>query len=143
MTELASPRTDFNERIATRVARVGIVGLGYAGLPLAMSFAEAGFDVTGVDLNEERVEAIREKRSYLVDVPAERYDGIETTLSATNDYAAVRELDALTICVPTPLSKTKTPDVQYIVSAAKSVAANMRPGQLIVLQSTTYPGTTE
>ena len=140
---MASPRTEFDERIATRAARVGIVGLGYAGLPLAISFADAGFDVTGIDLNEERVQAIRGKQSYLVDVPADRYDGLDGELSATTDYAAVRELDALTICVPTPLSKTRTPDVQYIVSAAESVAANLRPGQLVVLQSTTYPGTTE
>jgi UDP-N-acetyl-D-glucosamine dehydrogenase len=122
---------------------VGIVGLGYAGLPLAMSFAEAGLDVTGIDLNEERVTAVRDKRSYLVDVPESRYHGLEGALSASSDYSAVRDLDALTICVPTPLSKTRTPDVQYIVSAAESVAANLRPGQLIVLQSTTYPGTTE
>jgi UDP-N-acetyl-D-glucosamine dehydrogenase len=140
---VASPRSDFDERVATRVARVGIVGLGYAGLPLAMSFAEAGFEVTGIDLNEERVQAIREKRSYLVDVPTDRYEALDGTISATTDYAAARELDALTICVPTPLSKTKTPDVQYIVAAAESVAANLRPGQLVVLQSTTYPGTTE
>jgi UDP-N-acetyl-D-glucosamine dehydrogenase len=143
LTELASPRTDFDDRIATRVARVGIVGLGYAGLPLAMSFAEAGFDVTGIDLNSERVDAVREQRSYLVDVPESRYHGLEGTLTASADYSAVRDIDALTICVPTPLSKTRTPDVQYVVSAAESVAANLRPGQLIVLQSTTYPGTTE
>jgi UDP-N-acetyl-D-glucosamine dehydrogenase len=140
---VASPRTDFDDRIASRTASVGIIGLGYAGLPLAMAFAEAGFEVTGVDLNEERVRSVREKRSYLVDVPEGRYDGLDGHLTATTDYSAVRELDALTICVPTPLSKTRTPDVQYIVSAAESVAANLRPGQLIVLQSTTYPGTTE
>ena len=143
MAQVASSRTDYDDRIASRTARVGIIGLGYAGLPLAMSFAEAGFDVTGVDLNQERVGAVQEKRSYLVDVPVGRYDGLDGALTATTDYAAVRELDAVTICVPTPLSKTRTPDVQYIVSAAESVAANLRPGQLIVLQSTTYPGTTE
>ena len=143
MAQAVSPRTDFDERIETRAARVGIIGLGYAGLPLAMTFAEAGFRVTGIDLSEERVQAVREKQSYLVDVPENRYDGLDGRLSATADYSAVRELDALTICVPTPLSKTRTPDVQYVVSAAESVAANLRPGQLIVLQSTTYPGTTE
>jgi UDP-N-acetyl-D-glucosamine dehydrogenase len=143
LAQVASSRTDYDDRIASRTARVGIIGLGYAGLPLAMSFAEAGFNVTGVDLNEERVLSVREKRSYLVDVPEGRYDGLDGHLTATTDYSAVRELDALTICVPTPLSKTRTPDVQYIVSAAESVAANLRPGQLIVLQSTTYPGTTE
>jgi UDP-N-acetyl-D-glucosamine dehydrogenase len=143
LSEVLSPETTFDERIETRNASIGIVGLGYAGLPLAMAFAEVGFDVTGVDLNDERVSAVKDHRSYLVDVPAERYEGLDGTLTATSDYSAVAELDALTICVPTPLSKTRTPDVGYIVSAAESVAANMRHGQLIVLQSTTHPGTTE
>src|SRR3954449_8318162 len=142
MTE-ALTTSAFDDRIATREARIGIVGLGYAGLPLAMAFGEAGFHVTGVDLNEQRVKAVREQRSYLVDVPAERYGPLEGRLQATTDYAEVSELDALTICVPTPLSKTRSPDLSYIVSAAESVAANLRPGQLVVLQSTTYPGTTE
>jgi UDP-N-acetyl-D-glucosamine dehydrogenase len=133
----------FADRIATRRAKVGIVGLGYAGLPLAMAFAEAGFDVTGIDVNERRVADVRERRSYLVDVPVERYDRLEGELDATADYSAVAELDALTICVPTPLSKTRTPDISYVVAAAECVAANLRPGQLVVLQSTTYPGTTE
>jgi UDP-N-acetyl-D-glucosamine dehydrogenase len=135
--------TDFDERIATRSARVGIVGLGYAGLPLAMAFAEAGFPVTGIDLSEERVGAISEGRSYLVDVPAERYLGVKGKLEATTDYSVVSSLDALTICVPTPLSKTRTPDLSYVVSAAESVAEQLAPGQLVILQSTTYPGTTE
>jgi UDP-N-acetyl-D-glucosamine dehydrogenase len=142
VTELAYPAT-FDGRIRTLEARIGIVGLGYAGLPLAMAFGEAGFEVTGIDLNDERVQAVRERRSYLVDVPAERYEPLEDRLHATTDYAAVSELDALTICVPTPLSKTRTPDVSFIVAAAESVAANLRPGQLVVLQSTTHPGTTE
>jgi UDP-N-acetyl-D-glucosamine dehydrogenase len=133
----------FDERIANRTARVGIVGLGYAGLPLAMSFAEAGFPVTGIDLSEDRVRAIGEGRSYLVDVPVERYAGVEGRLEATTDYSAVSQLDALTICVPTPLSKTRTPDLSYVVAAAESVAEQLSPGQLVVLQSTTYPGTTE
>ena len=137
------PATDFDKRIETRAAKLGIVGLGYAGLPLGMAFAEAGFDVTGIDLNEERVRAVCERRSYLVDVPAERYAGLDGELTATSDYGAAADLDALTICVPTPLSKTRTPDLSYIVSAAEAVAANLQPGQLIVLQSTTHPGTTE
>jgi UDP-N-acetyl-D-glucosamine dehydrogenase len=143
MTEALASTSAFDDRIATREAKIGIVGLGYAGLPLAMAFGEAGFEVTGVDLNETRVRAIQERRSYLVDVPAERYGPLEGRLHATADYSAVAELDALTICVPTPLSKTRSPDLSYIVSAAESVAANLRPGQLVVLQSTTYPGTTE
>jgi UDP-N-acetyl-D-glucosamine dehydrogenase len=143
VTEALSQIATFDDRIATRQAKIGIVGLGYAGLPLAMAFGEAGFEITGVDLNAERVEAIQESRSYLVDVPEERYAALDGRFQATTDYGAVSELDALTICVPTPLSKTRTPDLSYIVSAAESVAANLRPGQLVVLQSTTYPGTTE
>src|SRR5688500_14408510 len=133
----------FAQRVADRSLRVGIVGLGYAGLPLAMAFAEAGFQVTGVDVSTDRVEDIRAGRSYLVDVPAERYERAEGRLTATTDYAAVDELAALTICVPTPLSKTHAPDLAYVVAAARSVAERLRPGQLVVLQSTTYPGTTE
>ncbi|MDQ3993592.1 MAG: nucleotide sugar dehydrogenase [Actinomycetota bacterium] len=143
MAELLSTEKTFDERIATREASVGIVGLGYAGLPLAIAFAEAGFDVTGIDLDEERVRAVEERRSYLVDVPAERYEGLNGELHSTAGYAAVADLDALTICVPTPLSKTRTPDISHVVAAAESVAANLQPGQLVILQSTTYPGTTE
>jgi UDP-N-acetyl-D-glucosamine dehydrogenase len=137
------PVSEFDERIAARAARVGIVGLGYAGLPLAMAFAEAGFEVLGIDLDEERVQAIGEGRSYLVDVPVDRYAGVEGRLEATTDYTALTTLDAVTICVPTPLSKTRTPDLSYVVAAAESVAEQLSPGQLVILQSTTYPGTTE
>ena len=140
---VSSAESTFDQRIATREATLGIVGLGYAGLPLAMTFGEAGFDVVGIDINEERVEAIRRGRSYLVDVPGERYDHLDGRLNATSDYGAVSELDAVTICVPTPLSKTRTPDISHVVSAAESVAETLVRGQLIVLQSTTYPGTTE
>ena len=144
MTEVvSSAERTFDHRIATREATLGIVGLGYAGLPLAMTFAEAGFDVVGIDISEERVEAIRQGRSYLVDVPGERYTRLDGRLEATSDYGAVSELDALTICVPTPLSKTRTPDISHVVSAAESVAGNLETGQLVLLQSTTYPGTTE
>jgi UDP-N-acetyl-D-glucosamine dehydrogenase len=140
---VASPEQTFDHRVATREATLGIVGLGYAGLPLAMAFAEAGFPVTGIDLSDERVGAITDGRSYLVDVPAERYAGVKGRLEATTDYSVVSSLDALTICVPTPLSKTRTPDLSYVVAAAESVAEQLSPGQLVILQSTTYPGTTE
>ena len=89
------------------------------------------------------MDAIGDRRSYLVDVPAERYAGVDGKLTATTDYSVVSSLDALTICVPTPLSKTRTPDLSYVVSAAESVAEQLSPGQLVILQSTTYPGTTE
>ena len=102
MTEVVATTSGFDERIATREAKVGIVGLGYAGLPLAMAFAEAGFDVTGIDRSAGRVESITQGRSYMVDVPAERYATVDGRLAATTDYSAVSQLDALTICVPTP-----------------------------------------
>jgi UDP-N-acetyl-D-glucosamine dehydrogenase len=143
VTEVLSATSTFDERLRTREAKIGIVGLGYAGLPLAMAFAETGFEVTGVDVDEARVSALNEGRSYLVDVPVERFGEIGGRLKPTTDYSAVSSLDALTICVPTPLSKTRTPDLSYIVSAAESVAANLKTGQLVILQSTTYPGTTE
>jgi UDP-N-acetyl-D-glucosamine dehydrogenase len=143
MDRLLSSRPTFEERIESRDAAIGVVGLGYAGLPLALEFADAGFRVSGIDLDHERVRAVREGRSYLVDVPADRYAAAGERLTAAGDYSAVADLDALTICVPTPLSKTRTPDISYVVSAAESVAEHLRPGQLVVLQSTTYPGTTE
>jgi len=133
----------FRNRIVTREARIGVVGLGYAGLPLALAFAEAGFPVTGIDLNRERVDAVNAGRSYLVDVPERRYADAEGRLNATRDYAAVSELDALTICVPTPLSKTRSPDLTYVISAAESVSEHLNAGQVVMLQSTTYPGTTQ
>ncbi|MCD6014914.1 MAG: UDP-glucose 6-dehydrogenase [Solirubrobacterales bacterium] len=143
MTQALRPAAVFEDRIATREATLGVVGLGYAGLPLAVAQAEAGFDVVGIDLDEARVDAVSERRSYLIDVPAQRYDELDGRLRATSDYSAVAELDAVTICVPTPLSKTRTPDISHVVSAAEAVAENLRPDQLVVLQSTTYPGTTE
>jgi UDP-N-acetyl-D-glucosamine dehydrogenase len=136
-------RESFDDRLAAHEVRLGIVGLGYAGLPLAMLFAEAGFSVTGIDLDESRVRAVNERRSYLVDVPPERYPGVDGRLRATTDSAVIGELDALTVCVPTPLSKTRTPDISSIVAAAQAIAEHLRSGQLVVLQSTTYPGTTE
>jgi UDP-N-acetyl-D-glucosamine dehydrogenase len=140
---VASPIASWRRKLLTREARIGVVGLGYAGLPLAMAFAEAGFPVTGIDVNEDRVAAVNERRSYLVDVPIERYDGVDGRLLATSDYSAVEELDAVTICVPTPLSKTRSPDISYVLAAAEAVAAHLQEGQLVVLQSTTFPGTTE
>jgi UDP-N-acetyl-D-glucosamine dehydrogenase len=141
-TSFSTAPAVFDERIRTREARLGIIGLGYAGLPLAILFADAGFQVTGVDLDEVRVRWVNERRSYLVDVPSERYEAVGDRLAATTDYAAVSELDALTICVPTPLSKTRTPDISFVVSAGEAVAKQLRPGQLVILQSTTYPGST-
>jgi len=138
---VAFSRREFVAAVETREANIGIIGLGYAGLPLAIAFAEAGFRVTGIDISHERVQAVNARRSYLVDVPESRY-AVDGTLRASEDFAEVAELDALTICVPTPLSKTRTPDLTHVITAVTSIAAYLRPDQLVVLQSTTYPGTT-
>ncbi len=143
MSKVALAESVFHERVRTREARIGIIGLGYAGLPLALAFARQGFEVTGIDLNSDRVNAVNASDSYLVDVPAHRYAEAEGRLKATDDYAAAAELDAITICVPTPLSKSRTPDLAYVAAAVGALAEHLAPGQLVALQSTTYPGTTE
>ena len=140
---------DLIDRVKTRKAMVSVIGLGYAGLPLAVVFAEAGFRVVGVDVDKTRVESINRGESYVQDVPSQRLtrvtlnSGRPEQLSATTNYDAVADADAVIVCVPTPLSKTKDPDLSYILSAADEIARRLRPGMLIVLESTTYPGTTE
>jgi UDP-N-acetyl-D-glucosamine dehydrogenase len=132
-------------RLADRSARVGVVGLGYVGLPLAVEFARAGFVTTGIDLDARKVDAVNRGTSYIPDVPASEVERLVTggRLRATADFAAVAELDTINICVPTPLRKTKDPDMSYIVSAVEQIAKHLHPGMLIILESTTYPGTTD
>ena len=133
------------DRIERRSARCGVIGLGYVGLPLALEFAKAGFRVTGIDLDERKVRAIAEGRSYIVDVRDEEIaEPVRAgAFTATTDFSVIRELDTINICVPTPLRKTKDPDLTYVVSAVNEIRAYLRPGQLVILESTTYPGTTE
>jgi UDP-N-acetyl-D-glucosamine dehydrogenase len=133
------------EKIQSRTARTGVVGLGYVGLPLAVEFAKSGFHTTGIDLDARKVRAVAEGRSYIPDVAtADVRSLVEAgTLDATTDFSIVRTLDTINICVPTPLRKTKDPDMSYIVSAVESIAAFLHPGMLIILESTTYPGTTD
>ena len=133
------------EKIQTRRARAGVVGLGYVGLPLAVELAKAGFHTTGIDLDERKVQAIQEGRSYIPDVPTEDVKALHQAgkLDATTDFAVTKELDTINICVPTPLRKTRDPDMSYIVSAVESIAEHLHPGLLVSLESTTYPGTTE
>jgi UDP-N-acetyl-D-glucosamine dehydrogenase len=132
-------------KIENKSARVGIVGLGYVGLPLAMEFAKAGFHVTGIDLQQLRVERLMQGESYVQDVPSSDVAQFVNAgrFDATADFSVVRELDTINICVPTPLRKTKDPDMSYIVSAADEIARHFHPGLLVILESTTYPGTTE
>src|SRR5206468_4373146 len=133
------------DRLASREARVGVIGVGYVGLPLAVEFARAGFVTTGIDLDRRKVDAVNHGTSYIPDVPNAEVARFVSCgkLNATADFAVVAELDTINICVPTPLRKTKDPDMSYIVSAVEAVAAHLHRGMLIVLESTTYPGTTE
>jgi UDP-N-acetyl-D-glucosamine dehydrogenase len=133
------------DKIQKGQASVGTLGLGYVGLPLSVEFASAGLKVTGFDLSEGKVAAVNRGESYIKDVPSERVKALVTEgrLRASTDFAGLADCDAIVICVPTPLGKTKDPDLTMVVDAAKAIAARLRPGQLVVLESTTYPGTTE
>jgi len=133
------------DKIRSRKARTGVVGLGYVGLPLAVELAKAGFHATGIDLDQRKVQSVNDGRSYIPDVPTADVQALHAKglLDATTDFAIVRDLDTINICVPTPLRKTKDPDMSYIVSAVEGIARHLHPGMLIILESTTYPGTTD
>jgi UDP-N-acetyl-D-glucosamine dehydrogenase len=133
------------ERILTKQARVGIIGLGYVGLPLAVEFAQQGFDVTGFDVDQSKTTRINAGESYIPDVPSAHLTDVVKAgrLRATVNMSDLGGMDVIDICVPTPLRKTKDPDLSYVVLAVEAVAATLRPGQLIILESTTYPGTTD
>jgi UDP-N-acetyl-D-glucosamine dehydrogenase len=133
------------DKIGDRRARVGVIGLGYVGLPLAVEFATSGFDVTGFDVDASKVEEINAGRSYILDV---KTDDVASNvragrLHATTDMSCLGEMDVIDICVPTPLRKTKDPDLSYVVQAVDAAKAHLKRGQLIILESTTYPGTTD
>jgi UDP-N-acetyl-D-glucosamine dehydrogenase len=131
-------------RLKTRSASVGIIGLGYVGLPLSLLFAKAGFKVTGFDVDADKVAELEAGRTYIFSIPAEEIQAAQREgFSATIDFARLAEQDVIIICVPTPLTDHREPDLQYIESTARSVAPWVRAGQLVVLESTTYPGTTE
>jgi len=130
----SSPDKDFR--------KIGIVGMGYVGLPLAVAFAESGRDVIGLEANPSRVEAINRSESYIEDIPSETLAGLGDRVKATDDYAELGDCEAVIICVPTPLTGSREPDLSYLESAADNLAEVMSPGQTIVLESTTYPGTT-
>ncbi|MEJ2339297.1 MAG: nucleotide sugar dehydrogenase [Gemmatimonadales bacterium] len=133
-----------HDRIADHEARIGVLGLGYVGLPLVVHFAEAGFRCLGLDVKPEIVDGVMGGISHIDDVSSERVAALvaDGTLEATTDFDGLVDVDVLVICVPTPLSKVGDPDVSFIVSAAEQVKERLRPGQLVILESTTYPGTT-
>src|SRR4051794_19461786 len=129
--------TELTEKITSKTARVGVVGLGYVGLPLAVEYAKAGFRVTGIDLQEAKVDRLNAGESYIQDVPTNEVAEFVKNgrLSATSDFSVISELDTINICVPTPLRKTKDPDMSYIVSACEQIAKYFHPGMLVILES--------
>lgn len=141
---VTSIHEDLQARIENRSARIGVLGLGYVGLPLAVRAAALGFNVIGFDVSPSKVEQLNSGQSYIVDVPSARLADMvgSGALTATTDMGRLAECDVITICVPTPLTHTRDPDLRYIETAGNTIARHMRPGQLVVLESTTYPGTT-
>jgi UDP-N-acetyl-D-glucosamine dehydrogenase len=133
------------DKIRRREAHCGVIGLGYVGLPLALEFARAGMKVTGIDLDQRKIDAIANGRSYIVDTKDQEIrEQVESgRFRATADFSVIRDLDTINICVPTPLRKTKDPDLTYVVAAVNEIKNHLRKGQLVILESTTYPGTTD
>jgi UDP-N-acetyl-D-glucosamine dehydrogenase len=136
---------ELKRRIESSDVRTGVIGLGYVGLPLAVEFADAGYRVVGLDIDSRKVDSISAGTSYIPDVPSAEVAKLVAAdrLQATTDFAEIARLDTVNICVPTPLRKTKDPDVSYMVAAVTEVARYLHPGMLVILESTTYPGTTE
>lgn len=145
MSDASPLAATLHRRLLDRTATVGVVGLGYVGLPLAVELARAGFKTIGIDLDARKAAAINRGESYIQDVPTERVAELVASgrLRATTDFSIVQTLDTVNICVPTPLRKTKDPDLSFVVSALESVQAHLHRGLLVVLESTTYPGTTD
>ncbi len=141
-------KTVFNSlkrKIRKRDATIAVIGLGYVGLPLAVEMAKSGLNVYGIDVNAEKVEMVNKGRSYIQDVSHRDLRTVtrKRRLVATTDFAVLRDSDVIDICVPTPLRKTKDPDISFVIDAVEQIAKYLKPGQLVILESTTYPGTTE
>src|SRR5581483_3342280 len=131
------------ERIAMKTARIGIIGLGYVGLPLARMFTQQGFPVLGFDVDSTKIEQLQRGDSYIGCVPSSAVqDILSQGFQATNNFHLLAEPDVIVICVPTPLTDTREPDLTYVINSVKAIATTLRPGQLVILESTTYPGTT-
>jgi len=143
-SELASLSQQLKHKIENRTANVGIIGMGYVGLPLALLFSEQKFPVTGFDIDNSKVESLNRGTSYIYHIPATEIQAAAARgFRATSNYEQISAMDAVLICVPTPLNEYREPDLSYIQSTAEAVAPHLRAGQLVVLESTTYPGTTE
>jgi len=136
---------DLKEKILKKKAKIGVIGLGYVGLPIAVEYAVKGFETIGIDVDAEKVKKINRGENYVLDVDSEKLKKIVKSgkLRAMDDYSCVSTLDVIFICVPTPLKENKDPDISHILNAGENIARKLRPGQLIILKSTTFPGTTE
>jgi UDP-N-acetyl-D-glucosamine dehydrogenase len=132
------------EKIDTRSAKIGVIGLGYVGLPLAMEFVKASYKVTGIDIDQNKINSINDGKNYINDVNDESLKNAvkKGLLKGTNDFSTVKKLDAISICVPTPLNKEKNPDISFIVSVMDKIKDYLHPHMIIILESTTYPGST-
>ena len=136
--------SDLKQLIASRKARIGIVGMGYVGLPLALLFSEERFRVTGFDIDSRKVNTLNEGGSYIVRIPGTEIQlARQNGFSATADYRQIAEMDVVIICVPTPLTEHHEPDLSFVTGTVRNIAPRLREGQLIILESTTFPGTTE
>ncbi|MGE5625964.1 MAG: nucleotide sugar dehydrogenase [Bacillota bacterium] len=139
-----SAQQALTKKLKDKSARIGVVGLGYVGLPLALRFSEAGYPVTGLDIDAAKVEALNKGQSYIAQIPSGRVSkAVQARFKASHDFAAAKDCDALIICVPTPLGKHHEPDVSFIANTMAALQPNLRAGQVVSLESTTYPGTTE
>ena len=146
MTTLTAGSTlaELKQRIESREARIGIVGMGYVGLPLALLFSNERFRVTGFDIAADKVKTLNSGGSYIVRILPESIEKAQKAgFRATSDYSEIAAMDAVIICVPTPLNEYHEPDLSYVTGTVNSIAPHIREGQLIVLESTTYPGTTD
>lgn len=143
--ETKSEKDILKEKIQNREAKVGIIGMGYVGIPLTLTFLNSGFTLLGFDIDQNKVSSLNRGESYIKQYPAELFSQYlkEGKFSATSDFKRLAEVDCILICVPTPLTKMREPDLTYVVNTTQDIARNLRKGQLIVLESTTYPGTTE
>src|SRR3954462_9840219 len=134
----------FKAKIDARTAKIGVIGLGYVGLPLVLLFSEQKFAITGFDIDQSKIDSLNSGKSYIVRITPNEISGARSSgFKATVDYAKIADMDAVIICVPTPLNEYREPDMSYIENTAKAIAPYVHPGQLIILESTTYPGTTE
>jgi UDP-N-acetyl-D-glucosamine dehydrogenase len=141
---ISTPSDSLTTKLENHTARIGVIGLGYVGLPLVLLFSEQDFRITGFDIDAKKVDTLAQGGSYIVRIPETEIQSAKNKgFTATSDYSQIASMDAIIICVPTPLNDHHEPDLSFIAATAESIAPHLRPGQLVILESTTYPGTTE